>query len=460
MINEAYLCSAFVLKNENKTLLGKNFDWTTDQGMVVKNIRNTKKYAYYTHNGQPATWISKYGSVTFNQNGKEMPYGGMNEKGLVVEMLWLEETQYNMHDTTAYVNELEWIQYQLDNFQSVDEVLNNLGALKIYPIKGKVHYIIADKKGKSVIIEYLYGKAVSYVKEANNCQAITNKSVSFSEKYKDDLKNIPAKNTNETFRYHQLEKQIKTLHIAEDITVKKAFEMLKSVTIPKGSFKTMWSIVYDISSMQISFFTHNNTKTKQINLSAMNFDQDLCFLDINQNDLLVVDGVLRPLTVEENFKTMSTSLLHLGFEGEVISELNQHQFYQKSVTSSLYEKNYFHFDITIPITENGKKLIFAVIDSDANFNKKRAVTGGALEGTTQIFNYKVHIYGLKNGTYAMLALLDDNRNFQLDFDNKGNPTEKYSTFGTVIPSKKEDIIFANTSTYFDGSKSKINIEWR
>jgi uncharacterized protein with ParB-like and HNH nuclease domain len=54
MINEAYLCSAFVLKNENKTLLGKNFDWTTDQGMVVKNIRNTKKYAYYTHNGQVA----------------------------------------------------------------------------------------------------------------------------------------------------------------------------------------------------------------------------------------------------------------------------------------------------------------------------------------------------------------------------------------------------------------------
>jgi choloylglycine hydrolase len=117
--------------------LAKNFDWTFRDGIIIKNLRGTNKIAYHTHTGEPAQWTSKFGSVTFNQNGKEMPYGGMNEKGLVVEMLWLEQTKYNINETKSYLNELEWIQYQLDNFETVQQVIDHLTDLKIYPIKGK-----------------------------------------------------------------------------------------------------------------------------------------------------------------------------------------------------------------------------------------------------------------------------------------------------------------------------------
>jgi len=106
IVQWVYPCSSFVLKNGKTILLGKNFDWTFDQGYIIKNIRNTTKVAYYTHNGAPASWTSKYGSITFNQNGKEMPYGGMNEKGLVVEMLWLDDTRFNISDDKTYLNEL------------------------------------------------------------------------------------------------------------------------------------------------------------------------------------------------------------------------------------------------------------------------------------------------------------------------------------------------------------------
>jgi hypothetical protein len=47
--------------------------------------------------------------------GKEFPHGGMNEKGLVVELMWLSETGYPAADNRAGMNELQWIQYQLDN---------------------------------------------------------------------------------------------------------------------------------------------------------------------------------------------------------------------------------------------------------------------------------------------------------------------------------------------------------
>ena len=206
-----------MLKNEKTILLGKNFDWTFDKGYIIKNIKNTTKVAYCTHNGTPASWTSKYGSVTFNQNGKEMPYGGMNEKGLVVEMLWLDDTRFNISEDKTYLNELEWIQYQLDNFQIVDEVVTHIENLKIYPIKGKIHYILADTNGKSVIIEYLDGKPKIYEKEANTCQAITNNSVVFSEKYIDNLQGIPKRNTSEIYRYHQIENQIRKLKKPNEI---------------------------------------------------------------------------------------------------------------------------------------------------------------------------------------------------------------------------------------------------
>jgi choloylglycine hydrolase len=79
-------CSAIVLKNDQSVYLAKNFDWTYGNG-YVKNLRNTAKRAFTGFTNNPVTWISRYGSISFNQNGKEMLYGGINEKGLAVEKL-------------------------------------------------------------------------------------------------------------------------------------------------------------------------------------------------------------------------------------------------------------------------------------------------------------------------------------------------------------------------------------
>ena len=76
-----------------------------------------------TQDGETISWVSKYGSITFNQYGKEFPTGGMNEKGLVVELMWLDETRYPEPDQRGVLNVLQWIQYQLDNSQTIDEVI-------------------------------------------------------------------------------------------------------------------------------------------------------------------------------------------------------------------------------------------------------------------------------------------------------------------------------------------------
>ena len=42
---------------------------------------------------QGATWVATYGSVTFNQFSHNNPMTGINEKGLMVSQMWLDETQ-------------------------------------------------------------------------------------------------------------------------------------------------------------------------------------------------------------------------------------------------------------------------------------------------------------------------------------------------------------------------------
>lgn len=454
-----YACSAFVLKANDKIILGKNFDWTFGEGILIKNLRGIEKYAYFTHDGIVAHWTSKYGSVTFNQNGKEMPYGGMNEMGLAIEMLWLETTQYNIDEAKNYVNELEWIQFQLDNYSSINQVVDNLDNIKIYPIKGKVHYILADRSGESVVIEYLNGKALVYRSKKEFCQVITNNSVDYSNQYKNSMESKKNNTSLPLYRYYLLDQSLKNNISQSNCNEDFAFNLLSSVSIPKGDFKTRWSIVYNIHSNSISFFSNTNKKIKSINLSDLNFAEILAYFNINQDDNILLNGKLLSFTETENQKFVSNSLIHLGFDKALTLDLGYHQFQFNKITSSYFSDNYFHFEISIPLDEEKQTGFLAIMENEENFQKRKVVPGGYLYGSAGKGTISMNIYGLKNGQYAMLAFIDNNKNRKLDFDKNGTALEKYSTFGKKVFSKESELNFSNTSAYFTKANAKFRIQW-
>jgi len=460
MLDFVYPCSAIVLKSGNQIFLAKNFDWTFREGIIIKNLRGTTKAAYFTHTDEQATWTSRFGSISFNQNGKDMPYGGMNEKGLVVEMLWLELTKYNISEEKKYVNELEWIQYQLDNFETVQQVIDHLSDLKIYPIKGKIHYIVTDSNGQSVIIEYLNGKPTTYKKEANICQAITNNSVFHSEPYKNQIKGIRKNNTASTYRYYQLEQEISNINNQSELNETKAFNILKRVTIPKGDFKTMWSIVYNINQRSVSFFTDTHTEVKTISISDLDFSRDLAYLTLNQNEFKELGRALNELTEPINSSYVSSSLIHLGFDASVAKEISLHQFQPRQKESTVFSDNYFHFEISVPLEEDRQTGFLVVMDSELSFNKRQAVTGGFIYGTYGKGLFVIHIYGLRNGTYSMLAFIDEIKNKKLDFDKKGKALEKYATFSDSQFRSEQEINFLTTSGDFTKANAKVMIVWK
>ena len=250
-------------------VFGRNYDWVTDAGMVCTNLKGLSKKSMKTENGETIGWVSKYGSITFNQYGKEFPTGGMNEKGLVVELMWLDETKYPAADTRPAIGVLQWIQYQLDNFTSIEEIIATDKKLRISPTgTTPLHYLVADANGKVATIEFLNGKMVVHKGSDLSFPVLTNNTYDESVK---SVKNSSSNGNNSLERFGEACKMIQQLNatsISKPLT-DYAFDILGKVA--QGDF-TKWSIVYDITNKTIQFKTNRFKQIKTISFSAFDFN--------------------------------------------------------------------------------------------------------------------------------------------------------------------------------------------
>ena len=103
---EGIACTTFCLQNNGDWIYGRNYDWFIEHCLIVVNKHGVEKTALTEDN--PAQWVSKYGSITFNQYGREFPLGGMNEAGLVIECMWLIHTEYPHSDSWAGIQLPGW----------------------------------------------------------------------------------------------------------------------------------------------------------------------------------------------------------------------------------------------------------------------------------------------------------------------------------------------------------------
>src|SRR3954452_5045066 len=137
-------CTTFVIDKDGHIVFGRNYDWISGAGIVHTNQRGLYKTSMKGNDGGTIGWVSKFGSITFNQYGKEFPTGGMNEKGLVVELMWLNEGSYLAKDKRPGLSVLQWIQYQLDNCASIEEVIATEKLERIVSTGTPQHYLVAD----------------------------------------------------------------------------------------------------------------------------------------------------------------------------------------------------------------------------------------------------------------------------------------------------------------------------
>ena len=121
---KADACTTFSLGNSAEKAFGKSYDWNLSHGFVVGNKRNMSKTAFALLPGdKPTSWTSKFGSVTFNQYGREFPNGGINEAGLTVEVMILGDTKYPAAGFSVAWNQIECLAHVLN--LAAQEILNN-----------------------------------------------------------------------------------------------------------------------------------------------------------------------------------------------------------------------------------------------------------------------------------------------------------------------------------------------
>lgn len=278
-----FTCTTFLLNKEGQLVFGRNYDWITGAGIINTNHRGLFKSSAL-ENDRKISWVSKYGSITFNQYGKEFPTGGMNEQGLVVELMWLDGTQYAKADDRPAVGVLQWIQYQLDNLASVDEVIQSEKTLRITTEATPLHFLVADAKGSAASIEFLNGKMIVHKDDQLPFPVLTNdtyeKSIAAAEQSA-KTKKLPGNNSLDRFvTACKMIKELKAGKSKSSLT-DQAFSILDKVA--QGDY-TKWSIAYDISNKKVYFKTADYKNIKSFSFNSFDFacDAPRKMFDMNQ----------------------------------------------------------------------------------------------------------------------------------------------------------------------------------
>jgi choloylglycine hydrolase len=67
-----YACTTFFHQQNGQMVFGRNYDWVTGAGIVCTNLRGLQKTSMKMEDGNTLSWVSNYGSITFNQYWKRI----------------------------------------------------------------------------------------------------------------------------------------------------------------------------------------------------------------------------------------------------------------------------------------------------------------------------------------------------------------------------------------------------
>ena len=425
-------CSAFYFNGENK-IFAKNFDWGFGQGYLIKNIRGQQKYAYGFRGNNVAGWTSKFGSITFNQNGKEFPYGGINEKGLVVEQLWLGNTEYQENNNKT-ISELEWIQYQLDNYENVDEVIKNINSLTIKPI-ARIHYFLADKNGVSAVIDFVNGD-VKIDRKQDKFQVITNETSEDSKKYYDFNKDINPNSRSHFDRYCILRNNLNV----ENLSISESFKKLNLVKEDEPNYKSYWSIVYDINKLEFYFKSVDNSEIKKVSLKDFSFhsNSNTEFSLINSNKVN-----FQPYSSNDNLRLLTNAIEMMRIEIN-IEKGNQHQMNPNEIrVDEVFQSKYSDLLIEFVTKKLSGNIWFTIAKGEDNFKNYKGFISGILPVKSNV-NRKM-LYVFPRGEFAVACFQDTDSNSKIDKNflgipiNTGFSNNKRKFFG-IPPNYKSALI--------------------
>jgi choloylglycine hydrolase len=294
-INSAHACTrAVYLGPQNTVLTGRSMDWSTDVGSNIWVFAAGMKRDGAA-GPKSIQWTSKYGSV-ITSFFDVATVDGINEKGLVANVLYLAESVYptpTANDKRKPISIAAWAQYVLDNFATVTEVVDALRKEPFYVVQvetpdghpGVGHLAVSDQSGDSAIFEYVDGKLV--IHHDRKYQVMTN-SPTFDQqlainKYWQEIGGatmLPG-TSRAADRFVRASYYIATAPQTAELQQSTAeiFAVIRNASAPYGTAEpgkpniatTLWRTVSDQKNMRYYFDGTTNPDVFWIEIKDLNF---------------------------------------------------------------------------------------------------------------------------------------------------------------------------------------------
>ena len=227
-------------------------------------------------------WISRYGSVTFNNLGRDFPDGGMNEAGLYVWEMNVDFDDYPKNDSLPKLNQMNWMQYILDNYSTTEEAIQCASEIEIDGWSW--HFFVGDARGNAAAIDFSGDKVVVHKGESMPVPGLFNTPYDrelellkyykgFGGLYEPDL------NNPEVPRFVKTAVMIRDYKPTQDV-IDDGFEMLKNLMVydvPE------WSIIFDVQKRNVYFKTRINPEMKRFSMDELDFSNECPVLILNMD---------------------------------------------------------------------------------------------------------------------------------------------------------------------------------
>jgi choloylglycine hydrolase len=275
-------CTTFVADGPDGPLFGRNYDFEFGQALVVVNPRGLRKAADVPGPGPKAEWTARHGSLTFNQYGVGFPTGGVNERGLVVELMWLDGTRYPDADARPAVATLQFIQYLLDRAATLDEALQAAEEIRIVG-RAPLHFLVADARGRSAALEFLEGRLVAHHGDRLPARVLANDTYAGSLAHLKRFQPFGGSQAlpRDTGSLSRFVRAAESLKREAAGGVDGALRTLVEVAQPGY---THWQIVYELSRGRVHYRTAAQRELRQLDLGRIDFacSAGLRLMDIDQ----------------------------------------------------------------------------------------------------------------------------------------------------------------------------------
>ena len=240
-------------------------------------------------------WTSRYGSITAS-GFEATTIDGMNERGLVANVLYLAESDYGKpgrDDPRQPISVSAWGQYALDHFATVAEAVD---ALRQEPFRivavetpdghaGTVHLALSDPTGDSAIFEYVAGKLV--IHHGRQYQVMTNSPIydqqlALNAYWEQIGGTVMLPGTNRAAdRFVRASFYVKAIPQTADINqaLASAFGVIRNVSVPLGIStpgqpnisSTLWRTVSDHKNRTYFYESTQSPFLLWVNMADLDF---------------------------------------------------------------------------------------------------------------------------------------------------------------------------------------------